>query len=460
MRRGFPSAAVGHVKFKNRLARARSTSSSVSSGSSSSRRRRCRLSRAHAPRAHAEKDEFKMVLPPWFGPIAWPFADVCVGEFYVQPDRPTPAERRRAVEFFERVFPSFVLCVFCLPDYRRQIVADPPDTATRDRLFAWLTRLHDAVNVRIGHPVFGLRRARAQHAARSDPEKRRIVRLALQMLAFEYALYIATERQRETDERDRQPTVDAAQDADGREEEARQRVALRDMWRDADMALRGEWLFYTRAPWIVRKAPSSSSPTPPPTPTPPASTARDSGSGKVATRSSAAWWFATYGNSGEPGDPTTLADSWRDYGTRKLRVYSAEATKARAKAAQRRNEAVVRKRDRGNRNVPGDKGTSAAVAPMTGTSSEMRNGFRFGPAALMGVAALGVLALVAYARLRKRGSGQRRIGGGGGGGARRRRKTMVTGPTQKSVPDAPVDGGNNGGGGGGGGGNNGGGRRR
>ncbi|KHJ49546.1 hypothetical protein D918_00673 [Trichuris suis] len=61
---------------------------------------------------------------------------------------------QRDLEELMRLFSLYYPCDYCASDLRAHLVKDPPVTSSRQAFASWLCQLHNAVNRRLGKPLF------------------------------------------------------------------------------------------------------------------------------------------------------------------------------------------------------------------------------------------------------------------------------------------------------------------
>ncbi|XP_075978679.1 evr1_Alr domain-containing protein Alr [Anticarsia gemmatalis] len=69
------------------------------------------------------------------------------------PDKPTQAQSDDMARFFN-IFAQFYPCEPCAKDLQQDLKKHPPQTTSRDVLAKWLCDRHNAVNIKLGKPVF------------------------------------------------------------------------------------------------------------------------------------------------------------------------------------------------------------------------------------------------------------------------------------------------------------------
>lgn len=69
------------------------------------------------------------------------------------PQNPSPSQQADMHGFLSALA-RFYPCQHCASHMRYQMEVDPPQATSRSALAAWLCRLHNEVNVRLGKPVF------------------------------------------------------------------------------------------------------------------------------------------------------------------------------------------------------------------------------------------------------------------------------------------------------------------
>ena len=86
-----------------------------------------------------------------WGNHAWNFLHACAYEY---PAKPTEGDKRAAANLF-RSLGHMLPCKDCCRNYQREVKEDPVEEplGSRDELLAWLLRLHNKVNRRLGKPT-------------------------------------------------------------------------------------------------------------------------------------------------------------------------------------------------------------------------------------------------------------------------------------------------------------------
>lgn len=117
----------------------------------------------------------------FFGPATWKALHSMAFNYAKNPDKPTEAEKRDAVDFY-RLVERMLPCESCRVHYGKYINANPIDASSRDALTRWLYDCHSAVNERNKKPNIsyqehvydysGWDQARTKHYSSLSPKAR------------------------------------------------------------------------------------------------------------------------------------------------------------------------------------------------------------------------------------------------------------------------------------------------
>lgn len=69
------------------------------------------------------------------------------------PSRPTEQEQHE-MQTFMGLFAKYYPCGYCAAHLRQEMVRDPPDVSSRAGFAAWMCRMHNEVNMRLGKETF------------------------------------------------------------------------------------------------------------------------------------------------------------------------------------------------------------------------------------------------------------------------------------------------------------------